>query len=68
MKQPNIKRKYALRSVHDVSKLRFKTLTQKEARVFLRSKKGKEKALESSNSYHPTKQQQAQMKAAFEKS
>jgi surface antigen len=68
MKQPNIKRKYALRSVHDVSKLRFKTLTQKEARVFLRTKKGKEKAPQSSNSYRPTKQQQAQLKAAFEKS
>ncbi len=68
MKQPNIKRKYALRSVHDVSKLRFKTLTQKEARVFLRTKKGKEKVPQSSNSYRPTKQQQAQLKAAFDKS
>jgi surface antigen len=68
MKQPNIKRKYALRSVHDVSKLRFKTLTQKEARVFLRTKKGKGKVPQSSNSYRPTKQQQAQLKAAFDKS
>ncbi|WP_270251136.1 M23 family metallopeptidase, partial [Lactococcus lactis] len=51
-----------------MSKLRFKTLTQKEARVFLRTKKGKEKAPQSSNSYRPTKQQQAQLKAAFEKS
>lgn len=68
MKQPNIKRKYALRSGHDVSNLRFKTLSQKEARVFLRTKKGKEKVSQSSNSYRPTKQQQAQLKAAFDKS
>ncbi|MCT0076704.1 CHAP domain-containing protein [Lactococcus lactis subsp. lactis] len=68
MKQPNIKRKYALRSAHDVSTLRFKTITQKEARVFVRTKKGKEKAPQSSNSYRPTKQQQAQLKAAFDKS
>ncbi|WP_270245050.1 phage tail tip lysozyme [Lactococcus lactis] len=51
-----------------MSKLRFKTLTQKEARVFLRTKKGKEKVPQSSNSYRPTKQQQAQLKAAFDKS
>ncbi|MGO2678073.1 phage tail tip lysozyme [Lactococcus lactis] len=34
----------------------------------MRTKKGKEKAPQSSNSYRPTKQQQAQLKAAFDKS
>ncbi|MCU5753973.1 hypothetical protein OBG91_11540 [Lactococcus lactis] len=74
MKQPSKKRKYALRSSHDVTKLRFKNLTKKSSKVvvrstFARSKfKTNPKSPSTTQGYAPTKQQQIQLEAAFEKS
>lgn len=74
MKQPSKKRKYALRSSHDVTKLRFKNLTKKSSKVvvrstFVRSKfKTNPKSPLTTQGYAPTKQQQIQLEAAFEKS
>jgi surface antigen len=74
MKQPSKKRKYALRSSHDVTKLRFKNLTKKSSKVvvrstFVRSKfKTNPKSPSTTQGYAPTKQQQIQLEAAFEKS
>ena len=74
MKQPSKKRKYALRSSHDVTKLRFKNLTKKSSKVvvrstFARSKfKTNPKSPLTTQGYAPTKQQQIQLEVAFEKS
>lgn len=74
MKQPSKKRKYALRSSHDVTKLRFKNLTKKSSKVvvrstFVRSKfKTNPKSPLTTQGYAPTKQQQIQLEVAFEKS
>ncbi|WP_096816672.1 phage tail tip lysozyme [Lactococcus cremoris] len=78
MKQPSKNKRYALRSSHDVSKLRFKNFSQKRSRVFLRTKNIKTKSKVSpsstpskistnSQSYKPTKLQQEQLKATVEK-